>query len=473
MNPERIQKAELFGLLPPEWPESLMPAIREAVAASRQTVVVLDDDPTGTQAIDHVAALTQWSVVSLTSELAREEVCFFMLTNSRSMAPEEARALNQKIAADLLQASKAASRPFVIVSRSDSTLRGYFPLETDAIGRVLGPLDGVLLAPFFETGGRHTINDVHYIAEGDWLVPVAETQFARDQTFGYRNSNLREWVQEKSGGRIAAKDVLSISNETIRRGGPDRVHEQLMGLKDGRVCIANLVSARDLEVLVLGILQAEADGKKFIYRTAASFPAARAGIAPQPILTTRELDLPQTGGGLIVVGSYIPSSSAQLQNLIDAGSTKKVEVNVRAVLRNDSRAAELARATEALDEALRVNQDVVLYTSRDLVSAENPLESLAIGRRVSDSIAEIIERVTTRPRFVIAKGGITSSDLLVKGLGVHRAEVLGQLLPGIPLWRLGKEGRWAGLHYLTFPGNLGGPSALKDAFEKLKGAGGR
>src|SRR5439155_7866528 len=118
-----------------------------------------------------------------------------------------------------LAASKQTGRGFVVVSRSDSTLRGHFPAETDALGEVLGPFDGVLLAPFFEAGGRHTIADIHYLAEGDWLTPVAETQFARDATFGYRNSNLRAWVEEKSNGRIRADAVVSIPIEALRRGG--------------------------------------------------------------------------------------------------------------------------------------------------------------------------------------------------------------------------------------------------------------
>jgi uncharacterized protein YgbK (DUF1537 family) len=473
LNAKRVLKAELFASLPPEWPEPLMPAIRAAVAASGQTVVVLDDDPTGTQAIDHVAALTQWSAESLVDEFKREEPCFFMLTNSRSLAPGDARILNQKIASTLLLASQAAGRRFVVVSRSDSTLRGHFPLETDSLDQVLGPFDGVLLVPFFETGARHTINDIHYLADGEWLVPVAETQFARDQTFGYHNSNLRAWVEEKSAGRVSPSDVFSISLDTIRRGGPERVRDELRKLADGRVCIANLVNARDLEVFVLGVLLAEAAGKRFIYRTASSFPAVRAGITPRPVLTPSELNLPSTGGGLVVVGSYIPSSSAQLRELIETASTRNVEVNVHAFLESASRAAEITKAAEELNSSMRSGHDAVLYTSREVITAPDPLASLAICRQISDCIVAILERLTARPAFVIAKGGITSSDMLTKALRVHRAEVLGQLLPGIPLWRLGEECRWPGIHYLTFPGNLGGPSALKDAFQKLKTAQGR
>src|SRR5439155_17973178 len=165
----RVAKAALLASLPPEWAEDLMPAIRNAVAASRRKVVVLDDDPTGTQTVHGVPVLTEWPVEALRAELADELQAFFILTNSRSLPPPAAGALNRAVARNLLAASKQTGRGFVVVSRSDSTLRGHFPAETDALGEVLGPFDGVLLAPFFEAGGRHTIADIHYLAEGDWL----------------------------------------------------------------------------------------------------------------------------------------------------------------------------------------------------------------------------------------------------------------------------------------------------------------
>ena len=82
---------------------------------------------------------------------------------------------------------------------------------------------------------------------------------------------------------------------------------------------------------------------------------------------------------------------------------------------------------------------------------------------------QTLERVTFRPRFVIAKGGITSSDVAARVLRVRRGMVVGQIIPGVPLWRLGEESRWPGLIYVSFPGNLGGPTALTDVVEKLSG----
>jgi uncharacterized protein YgbK (DUF1537 family) len=478
-GPKRILASYLFAALPPEWPQDPTPEILRLITASRAKVVVLDDDPTGTQTVHDVPVLTEWSVESLRREFGSDGHCFFILTNSRSLPPEEAHALNFQIARNLLASSSGES--FVVVSRSDSTLRGHFPLETDALSEVLGPFDAVLLVPFFETGGRHTINDVHYLAGGKWLTPVAQTQFARDVTFGYRNSNLRAWVEEKSDGRIRAENVASISIETIRHGGPTQVCQSLTGLHHGCTCIVNVASGRDLLVFVLGLLQAQAAGKRFLFRTAASFAAARAGIAPRPLLTRVELFgnpvstinlQPSTfnfsTGGLVVVGSYVPTSSEQLRELLDGGRTVNVELGVRAVLEGDEQ-SELARASAAVNAALAAGRDTVLYTSRELVIGNDAADSLAICRRVSGALMEILNRIAVRPRFVVAKGGITSSDVATGPLRVKRAMVLGQILPGVPLWRMGAEGRWPGLIYVSFPGNLGGATALRDVVEKLSG----
>ena len=50
---------------------------------------------------------------------------------------------------------------------------------------------------------------------------------------------------------------------------------------------------------------------------------------------------------------------------------------------------------------------------------------------------------------------------------MKRARVLGQLLPGVPVWELGDETKFPGLPYIVFPGNVGGPTALVEAVERL------
>ncbi len=454
--------------LPAEWQTNLLPEIQTQVRVSGRKVVVLDDDPTGTQTVHSIPVLTEWSVASLRAELANDLPCFYILTNSRSLPLPGAQAMNAEIARNLREASRQAQRDFVVVSRSDSTLRGHFPGEVDALANALDQtFDGWLIIPFFLEGGRYTIGNVHYVAEGDKLVPAGETPFARDSAFGYRASNLREWAEEKTGGRVRADQVAAISIDDLRIGGPNRVAEKLMTISRGQMCVVNAASYRDMEVLVAGLLLAEAQGKRFLYRTAASFVRVRAGIEPRALLTKSDLQLPQSGGGLVVVGSYVPKTTAQVEALLAQTNITGVEISVDALL-DARRENEIARVASSAENAMKQNQDVVIYTSRQLVTVSDAEASLSIGQRVSDGLIEILHRITVMPRYLIAKGGITSSDVATKGLNVKRAMIRGQILPGVPVWRLGDESRYPGLDYIVFPGNVGTPNSLAEIVNGMK-----
>lgn len=478
MNP--IHKAEMFASLPPLWPaEDLLPRIGSAVAESRRKVVVIDDDPTGTQTVHHVPVLTTWTVEALTGEFESPHPCFFLLTNTRAFPEAEAVRIHHEIGRNLTAVAvrHAAPRDFVVVSRSDSTLRGHFPAEVDALGAALSPglpaadrigrrhLPPVLLVPYFEAGGRYTLHDIHYVAEKDLLIPAAQTPFAQDPAFGYRRSNLREWVEEKTRGAVRATDVVSLSLADIRQGGPDILRRKLMALDEGAVCMANVAAPRDLEVIAWAALQAEAAGCRILYRTAADFVAARLGMAshfpwnPGPAATKT--------GGLTVVGSFVPRTTLQLKRLLTQSDAVRVEISVREVLRADARTATLFRAVRETNTALEKGRDVVVFTSRDVVKGAEPQSSLSIGAAVSEALVELVHRLEQRPGFLIAKGGITSSDVATRGLGVKRAWVLGQLLPGVPVWELGPETKWPGLPYVIFPGNVGAEDALVKAVKLL------
>lgn len=461
----RVNKSELFASLPAPWPQDLLPGIRAAVAASPRKLVVLDDDPTGTQTVYDLPVLTTWDVPALRAELENDAPCFYILTNSRSLRASEAHRLNLEIARNLKLAAAEIGAEFSIVSRSDSTLRGHFPGEPLALAEALGDFDAVIVIPYFEAGGRFTVGDVHYVAEGDTLVPSAETPFARDAAFGYRSSNMRAWVAEKTGGKISAHSVATISIYELRQGGPKVVGGRLLEMAFGNVCVVNAACPRDLEVFVQGLLLAEAEGRRFLFRTAASFVAARLGLAPRPLWQPPAAH--SMAGGLTVVGSYVPKTTAQLEELLTNHKLEHVEISAAAILQKERRAAELARVVALTDQALVAGRDVVASTSRKLIASDDAAMSLDIGRKVSDALVELVQRIETRPRYLIAKGGITSSDLATRGLGVRRAQVLGQILPGVPVWELGAETKFPGLPYVIFPGNVGGPGALLEIVAKL------
>ena len=113
------------------------------------------------------------------------------------------------------------------------------------------------------------------------------------------------------------------------------------------------------------------------------------------------------------------------------------------------------------------NEDVLIYTSRKLVSEKNGKSGLAIGRNISDSLVEIVRQLSAPPRYIVAKGGITSSDIGTLALKVKRAHVAGQILPGVPVWQTGPESRYPGLPYIVFPGNVGDINALVTLVERL------
>ena len=359
-SPATISKASTFAALPPVWPEELQARVQAAAQAADRTLVVVDDDPTGTQTVHGVPIVTRWNVETLCAELRRASQCFFVLTNSRSLPSAAACELSLDLARNLRTASALARRGFTLVSRSDSTLRGHFPVETDALAEICGPFDATILVPYFEAGGRYTLNDIHYAAEGDTLVPAGETPFACDAAFGYRHSDLGEWVEEKSAGRIRACDVQSLSLDLLRCGGPEAVMAALLDLPQGCVCVANLCAPRDAEVLAAGTLAAERAGKNYLYRTGASFVSARLGLAPRPLLSASDLTNANDGGGMVVVGSHVPKTTVQLERLLASDrAPRRVELDVVSLLDPARRDDVLGAAAVRISVALAAGEDVV------------------------------------------------------------------------------------------------------------------
>lgn len=474
-NISPIEFEELRASLPPLWPDDqLGTGIEAYVRAENQCVVALDDDPTGTQTMHDIWVVTDWRFESLRDALADNEPSMFILTNSRSLPLPEAQELNRKIAGELVRAARATGRKLIVVSRSDSTLRGHYPGEVDALAESLveagmPPFDGICLVPCFFEGGRYTANDIHYVLEGSRLIPAAQTPYAGDAVFGYTHSNLPDWVEEKTGGRIKAGQVTSISLDTIRRGGPDAVAAQLKTVNNG-VIVVNAMEYRDLQVFTSGLHQAQTAGKSFLFRSAAAIVKTAAGITDQALITRADMVSSNSNqhGGLIVFGSHVPKSNLQLESLLKLPDIFPYELPVEKVIADSERAEVLQQAVEQINSALKSGRDTVLFTSRKVVTGQEASVSLAISQRVSAALVEITQSISAQPRFLIAKGGITSSDIATQGLGVQRARVLGQILPGVPVWKLGVESRYPGMSYVVFPGNVGGPESVANVVKLLR-----
>ena len=465
----RLQLQETLANLPPEWPEDPGDAIRTAIDKRGEKAVVIDDDPMGTQSVANVSLLTEWPVNAIADELQNGLRGVFLLTNSRSMPVREAVDTVSRAGRNLRAAMERTGENPIVISRIDSTLRGHYPAELDALTEVFGRPSALhIIVPFFFQGGRYTINDIHYLAEDDRLTPVGQTEFALDAAFGYTSSNVREWVEEKTKGRIPAGQVATVSLEDIRVGGPVRVAERLLSTGDARVCFPNAASMRDIEVFVLGAMMAEEQGGQFFYRSSASFLQIRGGLESRALLTANDLGAAGDGGGLIVVGSHVALTNNQVEHLLDHQEVMGVETAVERLVDDARRRREIARVAEAINAGLVRGMNVAMFTSREPLRESSGEASLLVGSRISSGLAEIVRRLTTRPRYLITKGGITSYDIATRALNVKRAICIGQILPGVPVWELGESSKFPGLKYVAFPGNLGESDWLSQAVAKLR-----
>ena len=448
-------------------------ALKNALSRFDRTVVVLDDDPTGTQTVSNVPVVTSWEQSLLQEELERKPRMLFILTNSRALTAARSRALHEELAENLLKAAKTCGRKILLVSRSDSTLRGHYPLETETLRRVMERhgqyVDGEILCPFFQEGGRYTAENIHYLEENGVLKPVGESEFAADKTFGYHSSHLGQWIEEKTGGACLAESVRYVTLAELRTGKDGEIGKMLSQAADFEKIVVNAISYEDVERFVPELLGAIEDGKTFLLRTASSILRVLAGCTGH-VLTRQELaDTENRNGGVVIVGSHVKKTTRQLEQLLAGTEITPLEFNQHLVLDTQAFEREIRRVSDAADAAISQGESVVIYTRRERLdlNAADKEEELRLAARISEGLVQIIADLKIRPNFIIAKGGITSSDVATRGLSLHKATVMGQILPGIPVWRAGKDSKFPEMPYVIFPGNVGGDESLLEAVRKL------
>lgn len=452
--------------------------IRAGRAAVGGRIAVLDDDPTGSQSVYGVSVVTVLEAAEYEAALTEPGSTCFILTNTRSLDQDDAVALNTEAGRALFELERRLSAPLDIISRSDSTLRGHVVAEVRALDKVrrevLGRgFDGVLLVPSFFEAGRFTAGDIHWAMVDGKPEPVGKTEFARDATFGYASSDLKDFISEKSAGTITAGNVLSLGLDDIRTGGVDRVAEILRSASDLQFIAVNATEYADLEIVVLGLAEVQKEGKRYLYRTGPSFVRALAGLDPRPPLRGADIwpEGRPGGHGLVVVGSHVGQTARQLAAVQARGGATEIELSVADLL-EDGTGGDYVGGTMAKVIGALAGSDVVLYTSRSLRKGTDAAGSLKIARTISTAVTDIVRgALAARPAWVIAKGGITSHDVAVRGLGIRRATVLGQLFPGMvsvlrPI--VAAEGM-AGVPYVVFAGNVGDENALADSIDVFRG----
>ncbi len=467
----KVLKAELFQSLPKVQvdEEKISQELLKELKEFNKKIVVLDDDPTGTQTVHDISVYTEWTEDTLTQGFNEENSEFYVLTNSRAFTQDYTRQVHTDIAKRVSDVAKATGKDFIIISRSDSTLRGHYPLETKTLKETLEAngapvIDGEVLMPFFKEGGRFTIGNVHYVQEGEYLVPANETEFAQDSTFGYKAATMPEYIEEKTGGAFKADSVTCISLEDLRAGNVDAIAQQLVAVHDFNKVIVNCTDYIDVKVFALALLKAMREGRHFMFRSAAALTKVLGGVSDKELLTKDELVVKgNTNGGLIIIGSHVKKTTQQLEKLQELDSIEFIEFNHLMVLESDEKLeAEIERVIKKTEDNIKHGVTTAVMTGRKLLKMDTKEDSLRVFVKISDALVQIVNRLTIQPKFIISKGGITSSDVATKGLHIKKALVLGQVAPGIPAWKAGSESKFPGMSYVVFPGNVGEVTTLRD-----------
>lgn len=451
----------------------------EVVAKNQQApfYVVLDDDPTGTQSISDLPVITSWDKEDFQWAFSTGKPAVYVMTNSRSLSATEAKKVNAEVVRSALSAApNDVSVSFI--SRSDSTLRGHYPLEPDTIADEIekfgaSHIDGFVIVSAFPDAGRITIDSTHYVkGSDDTFEPVGNSEFAKDATFGFESSSLPDWIEEKTRGKVAASDVITLDLDTLRSNMVKSV-SALLKAKNRQPIVVDIVTENDLRILALALAEAETKGAHFVYRVGPPFVRARLGQEEKTPLSAEEVfgkdaTTVDAKGGLIVIGSHVDLTTRQLNALKESVNPKILEVDVHRCLDPEERDQLIAEICEEACKTLQ-EENVVIQTSRELIKTDNPDESLEISRKISDCVVQIVNQIVrkVKPRFVIAKGGITSSDVASKGLEMKHATVLGPALPGIVSVWLAEDGIGKGIPYIVFAGNVGDEKSLSLVVEKL------
>lgn len=432
-------------------------------------VVVLDDDPTGTQTVKDLNVYTSWEEKYIRDGFESDNNMFFIMTNSRALSEPETEEVHQDIIRTVESVAAEKGTPFIIISRGDSTLRGHYYHEPKIIHKNSPEgFDAVFYIPAFFEGDRFTYDGIHYLKENDGLVPVSESEFSNDSTFGFNSRHLQDYVAEKSKGEIQAENVIHITLDQLRECDAAGLVDIFNDLNAFDQVIVDAVNNRDLEYFT-GVMMEylESHDKKFIFRTAASFVRAICETPGEILSREAIIQADNPNGGIIVVGSHVDKTTQQLKYLTEHSDIHQIEFSVRKVLEENSLNEYVNTLRAEVSKNILEGRDVVVYTSRELIKTNDRDESLKISKSISDSLVQIVSTLDIKPGFIIAKGGITSSDVATVGIKVKKAQVLGQAEKGIPVWKTNQHAKYPHIPYIVFPGNVGEIHTLYDVYNKI------
>jgi uncharacterized protein YgbK (DUF1537 family) len=408
-----------------------------------------------------------WEVEILKQGLQDEAPIFFVLTNTRAMSPDRAAAVTREVCLNLkIALQQTNTQDFLIVSRSDSTLRGHYPIETDGIAEELGSFDAHFLTPAFFEGGRITKDSIHYVVSNGQATPAHETEFAKDSVFAYSHSYLPDYVEEKTAGAIAADQVQRLLLADLRAG----CQQKLASFTDN-VCVAvDGENQGDLDQFAQDVLAQASQGKKFLFRSAASLLTSLAALGAQPIAAEEMAKYkPSDRPGVVLVGSHVQKTTEQLQELLQEKNVVGIEVNVP-YLRDQPENKDILKQEiiSQVNQTFAIGKTPVIYTSRGELTFDDIQERLDFGVTVSTFLMDLVHNLPQDLGFLISKGGITSNDVLSTGLSLKSVRLLGQIIPGCSVVRTEPtHPLFPNLPVVLFPGNVGDRDGLLTAYRRL------
>ncbi|MFV0503133.1 MAG: four-carbon acid sugar kinase family protein [Lachnospirales bacterium] len=442
---------------------------RNKLKSFNKKIIVLDDDPTGTQTVQDITVYTKSTYKYIKEGFLENSPMFFILTNSRSFSEDETKYYHEEIAQKIEQVSIELSMDYIIISRSDSTLRGHYPIETEIINETLGGFHGEIICPFFYEGKRFTFNNTHYLEQNGNLLQVSETEFAKDKTFGYKNSHLGKFIEEKSNGSYLEKDTIYIELDEIRKYNLYSIKEKLFSAEKFTKIVVNAMCYEDLKVFTIALIDVINTGKSFLFRTAASFPKIIGGVIDVPLLNGFDLTK-DNKGGIIIIGSYVQKTTEQLNELINNYNLDFQEFNVYKISETNGLQKETSRIVSICNANIIKGKTTVIYTSRKLINTKemSKEEALKMSVDISSSFTKIIGQLESRPKYILAKGGMTASDVATIALKVTKGKILGQIEKGIPVWLTDNNSKFPCIPYIIFPGNVGEVETLNNIVKGLE-----
>jgi uncharacterized protein YgbK (DUF1537 family) len=175
--------------------------------------------------------------------------------------------------------------------------------------------------------------------------------------------------------------------------------------------------------------------------------------------------------GVILVGSHVAKTSAQLAYLWEHTDVVPVHVDVRRLRKAPDGWGVIAGELVAEVHAAHARgRTAVIHTSREELRFPDQATRLDFGERLSAFLMELVRQLPETIGFLISKGGITSNDVLSSGLRLTKSRVLGQILTGCSLVRCpAGHGRYPDLPVVIFPGNVGDETALARVYAILAG----